>query len=296
LNVNGVININKETGYTSQDAVSVVRRILGGVKAGHTGTLDPMATGVLPVCVGKATKIADFIQAGDKEYAAVMRLGIITDTEDTTGVIVSQAEPVADHARIHAAAQSFANGYLQTPPMYSAVKVDGRRLYKLARGGATVDRPARFAAVYGIDIVSVTPPDVSMTVRCGKGVYIRTLIADIGAVLGCGACMADLVRTRTGGFDLKDAHTLSFIETMARGGDIKFIRPVDDVLDYQKIQINPCVAHLLYNGNKLPLDAADPAPAGDGNVFVYDGGRLCGIYKPEGEFLRPVTMLIDTRG
>ena len=296
MNVNGVININKEAGYTSQDVVSVVRRILGGVKAGHTGTLDPMATGVLPVCVGRATKIADYIQAGDKEYAAVMRLGVVTDTEDTTGAIISRTAPVADHTRIQAAVQSFANGYMQTPPMYSAVKIDGRRLYKLARGGATIDRPARFAAVYGIDVVSVAPPDVSLVVRCGKGVYIRTLIADIGAALGCGACMADLVRTRTGKFHIGDAFTLSAVETMTRNVDMGFIRPVDDVLDYQKIHIMPDITQLLYNGNKLPLGAVNPAPAGDVNVFVYDNDKLCGIYKPDGDFLRPVTMLTDTRG
>ena len=292
--ITGVINVNKTKGYTSQDVVAVIKKTLG-VKAGHTGTLDPIATGVLPVCVGKATKIADFFQAGEKEYIAVMRLGIATDTEDITGKITASAEPVTDYGLVEQAALSFTGGYEQVPPMYSAVKIDGRRLYKTAREGRVIDRPARAVVIKNIEILGFDPPDVRLRINCMKGTYIRTLVADIGAALGCGACMAELVRTNTGPFNIKNAVTLDEVKNCAANGETaRFLIPADDALDYERLIVKPGFETLLRNGNKLPLGAVDgfETYANGERFFLYDGGGLCGIYRPDGDYLYPVAMFV----
>jgi len=272
--------------------VAVVKKILGE-KAGHTGTLDPMATGVLPVCVGKATKTADLLQAGEKEYVAVIRLGVTTDTEDITGNVVWSAEPEIDYDLFERAVVSFAGGYEQVPPMYSAVKQNGRRLYKIARDGQTVSRPARPVVINNIEILDFNKPEARIKVNCMKGTYIRTLIADIGAVLGCGACMAALVRTKSGPFTMEDAVTLDALKDYVKNGDTaRFLIPVDNALHYAKLTVRPEYGLLLRNGNKLPYNAVDGDVPDDENVFMYDGNVLCGVYKPDGGFFRPVAMLV----
>jgi len=292
--VSGVINIYKEAGFTSQDVVAAVKKIFGGVKAGHTGTLDPMARGALPVCLGKATKIADFLQAGDKAYEATMRLGMTTDTEDTTGKILKQNDVVCEIGEIADAANSFVGKYIQTPPMYSAVSVNGRRLYKLARMGVEVERPAREVAINEIKIVSYDPPDVILTVYCSKGTYIRTLIKDIGERLGCGACMASLVRTRTGTFSAGNAIKLR--ELRDSGDAAGYVIPVEDALPLRRFAAAPDADRRLLNGNSLPVemivDSTDLTACE--NFFIYDsGGTLRGIYglREDGR-AAPVAMLI----
>ena len=212
IDMDGVINIYKEAGYTSFDVVAKMRGILKMKKIGHTGTLDPAATGVLPVCVGKGTKLVEKFMDDDKEYRAVMLLGTVTDSQDMTGNVVSTCEVTVSEDEVRKAIESFVGGYDQLPPMYSAKKVNGKKLVDLARKGIEVERQPRFVSIFSIDINSMELPRVTMTVTCSKGTYIRTLCHDIGTALGCGACMESLVRTRVGRFKIEDAVTLNQLE------------------------------------------------------------------------------------
>ena len=193
----GVINIYKEPGFTSHDVVAKLRGILRQKKIGHTGTLDPAAEGVLPVCLGKGTKLCDLLTDKRKTYQAVLLLGTETDTQDMTGTILSEkpTEQLTEPA-VRGAAESFVGPYMQVPPMYSALKVNGKKLYELARAGKEVERAARPVEIYDLQIDAVELPRVTMTVTCSKGTYIRTLCHDIGEKLGCGGCMEKLIRTR----------------------------------------------------------------------------------------------------
>ncbi|HPU63239.1 MAG TPA: tRNA pseudouridine(55) synthase TruB, partial [Mobilitalea sp.] len=186
--IDGIINIYKERGYTSHDVVAKMRGILKIKKIGHTGTLDPEAEGVLPVCIGKATKVVDLIVDKDKTYEAVMKLGIVTDTQDMTGNILKEAPVYVDLQQIKNAAEKFIGGYDQIPPMYSAVKVNGKKLYELARQGKEIERTPRRVMIHNIEILNYNPEEheIRLRVDCGKGTYIRTLLHDIGEVLGCG--------------------------------------------------------------------------------------------------------------
>ena len=187
--MDGIFNIYKEKGFTSHDVVAIVRRTIHMKKVGHTGTLDPDAEGVLPVCVGKATKLSDVIMDGRKSYRAMLRLGITTTTEDASGEVLETKAVVFDEEKIRAAVAAFIGRLEQVPPMYSALKVDGRKLCDLARAGVTVERAARPVHIFSIEILSIELPRVRMRVCCSKGTYIRTLCQDVGEVLGCGACM-----------------------------------------------------------------------------------------------------------
>ena len=187
----GIINVYKEKGYTSFDVVAKLRGILKTKKIGHTGTLDPDAEGVLPVCLGKATKVCDLLTDKDKEYETVMLLGTVTDTQDISGEILEQREVTVTEEHVRAAVMSFVGDYSQIPPMYSALKVGGKKLCDLARAGVTVERAARQVKIHSITILSVELPRVAMCVECSKGTYIRTLCQDIGEKLGCGACMEE---------------------------------------------------------------------------------------------------------
>ena len=209
---NGVININKEAGFTSMDVVAKMRGILKMKKIGHTGTLDPAATGVLPVCVGKGTKLVEKFMADDKVYRAVMLLGATTDSQDMTGEVLTQKEVNVSEKEVLEAIGSFVGGYDQLPPMYSAKKVNGKKLVDLARKGIEVERQPRFVNIMAINVEEIKLPRVTMTVTCSKGTYIRTLCHDIGLKLGCGAAMESLVRTRVGQFRLEDAITLAQLE------------------------------------------------------------------------------------
>lgn len=211
---NGVIIINKEEGLTSQAVVNRVKRILGVKKAGHTGTLDPMATGVLPVLVERGVKASEFMLTQDKHYVATLLLGVTTDTEDVTGEILTESEDIPDETKVLSVIETFIGEYLQTPPMYSALKVGGKKLCDLARQGVTVEREPRVVSIYSIDAERISDREYTLDVKCSKGTYIRTLCADIGAKLGCGGAMKSLKRATSSGFTLADSHTLSELENM----------------------------------------------------------------------------------
>ena len=214
--MDGIFIINKESGWTSFDVVAKMRGILQMKKIGHTGTLDPAATGVLPVCVGKATKLVEKVAGEDKEYLAVMLLGEVTDTQDKTGEVIKKQDVNATEDEVIGAIKSFIGGYDQLPPMYSAKKVNGKKLVDLARKGVEVERKPRFVNIIDIRIEEVALPRVRMRVTCGKGTYIRTLCNDIGEKLGCGGCMESLVRTRVGEYTLDKAITLGELEAFSQ--------------------------------------------------------------------------------
>ena len=289
----GMLTVYKEAGYTSSDAVARLRGILRMRKIGHTGTLDPDAEGVLPMCLGNATRICELIADREKEYLAVMRLGVVTDTQDMSGEILSQipeeqipaillqsnadvtaiakgnpelntdetAEEKTEDAvnrRIREAAAAFTGEIDQIPPMYSAIKVNGKRLYDMARKGITVERKARRITIYSLDIEKIELPLVTMRVRCSKGTYIRTLCEDLGKALGTGAAMQSLLRTRVGQFTLQEARTLDELEHIAKTEPeqlLPLIRPVDSFfVDLPAASCSPDALRLLKNGNTLTTD------------------------------------------
>lgn len=251
--INGMINIYKEAGFTSHDVVAKLRGILGQKKIGHTGTLDPQAVGVLPVCLGNATKLCDLLTDKDKEYEAVLRLGVVTDTQDMTGKILSESEVTITEEKAMEAVLSFIGEYNQIPPMYSALKVNGQKLYDLARQGREVERQARSVTIHGIKIKDISLPYIRFRVVCSKGTYIRTLCHDIGEKLGCGGAMESLKRTRVGGFIQEEALTLSQVEKLRNEGCIiEHVLKVEDIFDtYARMSIVPDAVRLLKNGNVL---------------------------------------------
>ncbi len=208
--MNGVVIVDKPGGMTSFDVVAAVRRVFGERRVGHTGTLDPMATGVLPICVGDATKLVPFLVGGDKEYEAELRLGVTTDSGDATGTVTSETNAAnVSRSDVEQALPGFVGTLQQRPPMYSAVRVGGRRLYEFARQGVEVEREPRAVVVHAIELLAFAAPSLRLRVRCGKGTYIRTLATDLGAVLGVGAHLTALRRTQVGPFDLAQALPLS---------------------------------------------------------------------------------------
>ncbi len=292
--INGVINVYKEAGYTSHDVVAKLRGILKQKKIGHTGTLDPDATGVLPVCLGNGTKLCDLLTDKDKTYEAVMLLGTTTDTQDTSGTILTENEVLVSEEEVLEAIKSFIGGYDQVPPMYSALKVNGKKLYELAREGKVVERKSRPIQIYDIIVneINLKEKQVSITVHCSKGTYIRTLCHDIGAKLGCGGCMSKLKRTMVSSFSLEDSLTLSEIEALAREGSImNAVISVDALFPhYDAIIIKEDASRLIYNGNSFlknnilsvkPASLKTQSHHTDSNkVRVYDfSGNFVGIYK-----------------
>ncbi len=251
----GVLNVYKERGFTSHDVVAKLRGILKMKKIGHTGTLDPDAEGVLPVCLGQATRLCGMLTDEEKTYRAVMLLGVETDTQDTSGRVVRRVDVSVPPRQVEEAVLGFVGPYAQVPPMYSALKVNGRKLCELARQGRTVERPARPVTIYGIDIESVDLPRVTMTVRCSKGTYIRTLCHDIGQKLGCGACMESLLRVRVGRFGAEESLRLSQIEELRDGGGLeRHIVPVEEMFSaYPRAYAAPEADKPARNGNPLRL-------------------------------------------
>jgi tRNA pseudouridine55 synthase len=231
--LDGVLNINKETGWTSHDVVAKVRHLLGGVKVGHAGTLDPMAIGVLPVLVGRATRLAEYLVEWDKEYEAVLRLGETTDTQDASGTVLERRSTEAvTPERIREIVARFRGPLEQVPPMYSAVKVDGVPLYKAARAGKTIAREPRTVVLHVLEVVAVHERDVTLRVVCSKGTYVRTLCADIGEALGVGGHLRSLVRTRVGPFTLDQALTVDDVATHHALGQLRYdLHSLDQVLD-----------------------------------------------------------------
>ena len=252
--IHGVINVYKEQGFTSHDVVAKLRGIVGQKKIGHTGTLDPDAVGVLPVCLGRATKLCDMLTDKDKVYEAVMLLGVETDTQDTTGQVLKSSETdEITEEQVRAAVLDFVGDYDQVPPMYSALKINGKKLYELAREGKTVERAARRVQIFDIEILSIALPRVTMKVHCSKGTYIRTLCHDIGQKLGCGACMEKLTRTKVSRFEIKDSLTLAQIEVLKKEDRLsEILIPIDQMFaNYPSIIVSGEAARLAYNGNGI---------------------------------------------
>lgn len=296
--MNGVINVYKEQGFTSQDVVAKLRGILKQKKIGHTGTLDPDAEGVLPVCVGNATRLFDILTDRTKEYETVLLLGQVTDTQDVSGEILAQSDKWMDLSieQLKDTIFSFLPGYDQIPPMYSALKVNGKKLYELAREGKEVERQPRRVDIDNIEIVDITLPRVTMRLSVSKGTYIRTICHDIGEKLGCGACMESLLRTRAGSFSLDTALKLSEIETVRDENGLEDILvKVDELFDYEKIHMHPSADKAVHNGNVFyKRDTVENKKVKE-NVLVYDSeGTFIGIYafKPEENRYKPVKMFL----
>lgn len=283
--INGIVNVYKEKGYTSHDVVAKMRGIFKIKKIGHTGTLDPDAEGVLPVCIGKATKLVDMITDKDKTYETVLKLGITTDTQDLTGNVLKTAEVTAGFQEIESAIKSFIGGYPQLPPMYSAIKVNGKKLYELARQGKEIERKLRDVIIYDIRILNYLEEEqeVTLSVDCGKGTYIRTLLHDIGEMLGCGGAMKSLVRTAVGNFLIEDALKLQEIEELVREDQMEaHIISVDSILSrYTRVTVGRDFNKLIYNGNSFYPEHLEEAvePSSDW-VRVYDSEEVfIGIYR-----------------
>ena len=279
--IHGVLNVYKEKGYTSHDVVAKLRGITGQKKIGHTGTLDPDATGVLPVCLGKATKLCDMLTDKDKPYEAVLLLGVSTDTQDAGGEVLGTSDTAGlGEKEVREAIQSFVGGYDQVPPMYSALKVGGKRLYELAREGKVVERKARLVDIYQIRVLKMALPRVWMEVSCSKGTYIRTLCHDIGEKLGCGGCMEELFRTKVSSFLLSDSLTLADINKRMQEGTLgEVLVPVDAMFGgYRKIVVKEPWISLARNGNSLPLKAVT------GREGIEDGEEVR-LYNEAGQFI-----------
>ncbi len=286
------MNIYKEAGYTSHDVVAKLRGIVGQKKIGHTGTLDPDAVGVLPVCFGSATKLCDMMTDKSKEYEALMRLGVTTDTQDMSGTILTESAVHVNGSEVRDAVMGFVGGYEQVPPMYSALKVNGKKLYELAREGREIERQPRHVDITFIRITGMDLPEVRFEVGCSKGTYIRTLCADIGDKLGCGAVMAELKRTRVGNFRIEDSIRLSKVEELMRQGGYEdyIIHPDSMFMEYEGAAVKPEAESALLNGNKLYPQQLDP----DSPVFFADGDRIR-VYNGRREF-RAVYTYVKSEG
>ncbi len=296
--INGIINVYKQKGYTSFDVVAIMRGILGQKKIGHTGTLDPDAEGVLPVCTGNATKLCDMLTDKSKEYVATFVLGIKTDTLDITGKVLEERKPKVSIEDLKASINSFVGGYNQYPPMYSAKKINGKKLYELARDGKEVERKPVFVEIIGIETMDISYPYVTIKVSCSKGTYIRSLCEDIGAKCGELACMTSLKRTRVGNFTIDKALTLDEITALRDEGKLsEAVTPTDFAfLDKKEAKIKPKFRKLLDNGNKLGPEMLDCEDVSDGEtVRVYnDDNDFVGLYTYEDslKIFKPFKMFI----
>ncbi|MBE6626683.1 MAG: tRNA pseudouridine(55) synthase TruB [Ruminococcaceae bacterium] len=250
--ISGVLIINKHAGVTSHRIISACRKLFDTPRVGHTGTLDPMATGVLPVLLGRAAKASDYVMAHDKEYLCEMKLGITTDTEDITGEVLTSCDDIPAEDEVLRVAASFVGKISQIPPMYSAVKVGGRKLVDIAREGGEVERQPREVEIHSLDVKKISDDTYSMRVACSKGTYIRTLCSDIGKALGCGAAMSSLVRTRTGKFTLEDCITIEQLESMEFEDRLKLPRPVESLfMDLPEVNVVDFYAKLIRGGTEL---------------------------------------------
>ena len=283
--INGIVNIYKEKGYTSHDVVAVLRKVVGQKKIGHTGTLDPDATGVLPVCLGRATKVCELLTDHDKTYEALLLLGKTTDTQDISGEVLEERNPGdLTEEEVCSCIESFIGEYDQIPPMYSALKVNGKKLYELAREGKTVERKSRRVQIHGIRILEMNLPHVRMKVDCSKGTYIRTLCHDIGETLQVGGCMEELERTKVGRFLREDAVTLDEVrQKMEQGEGAELFTPLDQIFaELPAVTVTDAKAWMSYNGNDLPERfLLEKEEWTDGQeVRVYDSRKnFIGLYQ-----------------
>ena len=300
--INGIINVYKEQGFTSFDVVAKMRGMFHQKKIGHTGTLDPDAEGVLPVCLGKATKVCDLLTDKDKEYKAVLLLGQETDTQDISGEVLNVREVSVTEEEVKEVILSFVGSYEQVPPMYSALKVNGQKLCDLARKGIMVERKARPVTIHKIEITRVDLPEVEMVVSCSKGTYIRTLCDDIGKKLGCYGCMKSLLRTKVDKFTVEKALTLSELQKIIDAnpeGDWGFVEPIDGVFHkYLSVHTKDEAQKLVLNGNRIPTemisDFSDEKKQNQIRLYDYTD-KFIGIYtyiEETGEY-KPVKLFMD---
>lgn len=284
FDLNGIIIVNKPKGFTSFDVIAKMRGILRIKRIGHSGTLDPLATGVLPVLVGKATKASDILPVDEKSYIAGFKLGIVTDTQDITGRVLHESDKLVSIDELKAVTESFIGDIMQIPPMFSAVSVDGKRLYELAREGKVVERVARKRRVEAINIISYdeSSREGIISVSVSKGTYVRTLIHDIGEKLGCGGTMTSLERTSSCGYMIDDCLTLEQIQKYADEDNVsKIIMPIESAFCnvYDKIKLNGHYSRLYKNGVKLRLEQV-----GTGSNIQEDTQIFC-MYDNEDTFL-----------
>lgn len=301
--ISGVINVYKEPGFTSHDVVAKLRGILKQKKIGHMGTLDPNAVGVLPVCLGKATKLCDILSEKDKTYKATLLLGTVTNTQDTTGEILKQAGKeeleVLNEEKVFRTIKSYIGEYDQIPPMFSAIKINGQKLYNLARQGEEIERTARHCRILDITVTKMELPRVEFYVTCSKGTYVRTLCYDIGNDLGVGGCMEKLVRTKVERFEVQDSISLRQIEEYLDNGTLnEYIVPVDEMLDvHSKCIVAENAEKLVYNGNiftsrntLLKMNHKDGQIV---RVYTHDG-KFVGLYMyiSEKQIYKPIKMFL----
>lgn len=290
--MNGILNINKGLGLTSFDAVRKIKKIAHTKKVGHTGTLDPEASGVLPICIGGATKFADYIMKDDKVYRATLRLGIVTDTYDKEGAVLRTSEVTSSEEEVISVINSFTGRIKQVPPMYSALKVNGQRLYSLARQGIEIERAARDIEIFSIEIIEMDLPFVVFDVTCSKGTYIRSLCYDIGEKLGCGGAMWALVRTRSGFFDIENSVRL---EDLTEENIADHLISVEKALwNYPSAAFETKYAKLLLNGVSLMDNNAIGSLTMDVMYKVYDeDSRFIGIGKLSQSGFKMVKQFIE---
>ena len=248
----GVLIVNKHAGATSHDIVNKVRRLYNTKRVGHAGTLDPMATGVLVVLVGRAAKASEYAHTADKSYRATLKLGLVSDTEDITGECKKTDVPIPDEQMVINACNSMLGRIMQTPPMYSAIKKDGKKLYELAREGVSVEREAREIEVYSISAEKMTDDEYVIDCKVSKGTYIRTLCTDIGEKCGCGAVMASLERTNAGGFDLSEAHTIEELAELDYDTLVNLLKPTEQLFyEYPVVTLDDFFYKLCYSGCEI---------------------------------------------
>lgn len=293
----GVIVIDKHEGVTSYRIIQILRRMFNTKKVGHTGTLDPMATGVLPVLLGRAVKAADFLLSEDKEYTATLKLGVETDTEDTTGEVLRTSDDIPSEDEVYAAVMSFLGDYDQVPPMYSALKVNGRKMVDIAREGGDVERKARRVVIRDIKCEKIRRDLYRLEVECSKGTYIRTLCADIGRKLGCGGVMDSLRRTRAGAFDLTVAHTIEELDSMSDEDKRKLVLPAEGLFpDFPRVELGDFYSKLAHSGTEIYLRKIGKRfPVGT-HIRMCHGGEFFAIGRvdeyPDGAAIRPIKQLL----
>ena len=292
--LSGILVLDKASGFGSTQAVGRIRYLMQAAKAGHGGTLDPLASGILPIMLGDATKLAHDLLEADKSYDAQLHLGVTTDTEDREGTILQERTPVTDEAEIRQACAQFVGAIDQVPPMYSALKKDGKPLYAYARAGIAFDLPARAINIYEIKVVSVKVPFVNISVRCSKGTYIRSLARDIGAALGCGAHLSALRRTHAGPLSKDQAHSIEHLEAMTLDERRACLLPVDTLLNsVTRVDLSEADATRFCHGQRIRLntDQIDLEQDAEQSVRVYNGPQLLGLARFNAGLLSPSRIL-----
>ncbi len=278
--VDGLLNVNKPSGKTSFSIVALVKRLSGERRVGHAGTLDPAATGVLPICLGQGTRVVEFLMDATKSYRAQIELGVVTDTYDASGKITHHKDPSGiSQKHLESALLSFCGVIQQTPPLYSALKYHGKPLYQLARAGIKVEIQSRPTKIYRLELIDFKPPVVTIEVECGKGTYIRSLAHDLGQALGCGANLKSLIRLRCGLFDIRDAVSVSQLEDAFRYGYWQhFVYPIDIVLSHwAAMVVSDDMKRVIRNGRPLVLKKNDR--------LALSAVDHCRVYTPDGCFL-----------